>query len=385
MSADTAPPPRDGAGAGAESVYASNAELSAAPEGTDLLRLPFDMYQRYALTAELLSALVPTGGRLLEVGAAPSPAEGFFGDYQLVLTDRYGTKSGRYVVSDGAALPFATGAFDAVITLDTLEHVVAGDRPAFLRECRRVSRDLVLLTAPFASAAVELAEDALHSFVRARLHQEFPTLAEHRDRGLPLLEETVSALGSDGWSATALPSGYLPRWLMGMVLHHELLAAGADEVWDLHAFYNATMSRRDARSPAYRQLVLGSAVRPREELEQAVSRLRAPEGDDPAAAASLAGIASFVLAQRLTGSRTDAAQLIEQATTLERVVADREAHLVDLRGQLAAVSAQLAAEQARTVQLTARVAAAEAQAAAVQELSLTHRARRAADRLHGRR
>ncbi len=191
------------------------------------LELPFDQYQRYQVTAELLEGFeVPAGSLILEVGGGPGPLETFLPELEVFVSDITGEHVGRFMLADGAALPFADQTFAAVVTLDVLEHVPPQFRKPFLAELLRVSADLVVLSAPFTSPELVLAEEALNEFIRARFQGDFPTLDEHADNGLPELEPTAAALGADGFSAVTLPSGYLPRWLMGMLLHHELLATG---------------------------------------------------------------------------------------------------------------------------------------------------------------
>lgn len=308
---------------------------------TDVLQLPFDQYQRYRVTADLLAGLgVAAGATILEVGGAPGPLEAFLPDYEIFVVDITGKRDGRYAIADGARLPFPDATFDAVVTLDTLEHVFPKSRTAFLSELHRVTRDAVILSAPFADPELELAEDALNSFVRQRFG-DFPTLDEHRDNGLPLLAPTVAALGAGDWTTAVLPSGYLPRWLLGMLFHHELLATGLSELGELHAYYNATVSPLDTREPAYRHVIVAGRRRPEDELDTLVESLRAP-GDERAGEVALASIASAVLSKRLPATVSSAeavslqasvSRLERQVADLERQVADRDGHLVELRAQ----------------------------------------------------
>ncbi len=150
------------------------------------LELPFDQYQRYQVTKDLFDGFaVPTGSLVLEVGGGPGPLESFLPDYELMVSDVSGEHLGRFLLADGAALPFADETFSVVVTLDTLEHVPSRYRAAFLSELLRVSSDLVMLSAPFASPELELAEEALNQFIRARFQGDFPTLDEPRTTGSP--------------------------------------------------------------------------------------------------------------------------------------------------------------------------------------------------------
>jgi len=306
---------------------------------TELLEMPFDQYQRYKVAADMLSGLgLQPGSYLLEVGGAPGPIEAFLPGHEVIVTDLNGKREGRYAIADGSRLPFPDQSFDAVISLDTLEHVPRDRRADFCSELRRVCRDAIVLSAPFDDPQVELAEDALNSFVRSRFGGEFPTLDEHREHGLPELEFATDALGKGGFSVATLPSGYLPRWLLGMLFHHELLASGLPELPQLHAYYNAAVSALDARSPSYRHVVLAARSRPLAELEKVVDSLRA-EGDEPAGIVALGSIASAVLARRLPSVTSSSTAHLEEVAArqersladLERQLADREAHIAELR------------------------------------------------------
>jgi SAM-dependent methyltransferase len=315
----------------------------------ELLELPFDQYQRYQVAADLVALLeIPSVRPVVDVGGGPGFVEGFLPDRDAVVVDVEGKHPGRFVIATGARLPFADRAFGVGLALDTLEHVPADDRPAFLSELRRVS-DVVILSAPFAHPSVMLAEAALHEFVLQRFGGPFPTLEEHADHGLPDLDETVSAMAVAGWATATLASGYLPRWLGGMLLHHEFLAMGIPALPSLHAFYNATISRSDCRAPAYRQVVIGAREMPVERLGEAVASLRT-DGDNAQGEAAVRAIAGAVLAHRLGAPlrsgevealRIDIERLQAELTNLERQVADRDAHIAELRDLNVTLQAEL--------------------------------------------
>ena len=311
------------------------------PEHDQLLQLPFDQYQRYQLASDLVGALdASPEGALLDVGGAPGFAERFFPGRRVFVADVAGEHPGPFVRASGAHLPFPDRSFSTVISLDTLEHVPPPDRSQFLDELRRVA-ELVVLCAPFADPLVELAESALHEFVRARI-ADFSTLEEHTELGLPDLDATVAILGAGDWPVAVLPSGYLPRWLVGMLIHHELLASGLPELRQLHAFYNATVSPLDTRAPAYRQMIATGRNVSAAELEKTVRGFEADDLD-PSAAATLQAITSAVLAHRLgavfrsgeaEALRVEVERTRDEIAALDRQIADRDAHIVELRTTL---------------------------------------------------
>jgi SAM-dependent methyltransferase len=100
------------------------------------------------------AGLLPPGARVLDAGAGECIYRPFFPGGGYVAIDRgIGDGSWNYGKLDALAdlerIPFATGAFDAVVCTETLEHVA---RPgAVLRELRRVIREggTLVLTVPF--------------------------------------------------------------------------------------------------------------------------------------------------------------------------------------------------------------------------------------------
>ena len=67
----------------------------------------------------------PPGSLVLEVGGGPGPLETFLPELEVFVSDITGEHVGRFMLADGAALPFADQTFAAVVTLDVLEHVPA--------------------------------------------------------------------------------------------------------------------------------------------------------------------------------------------------------------------------------------------------------------------
>ena len=91
------------------------------------------------------------------------------------------------IEAPAGALPFADGAFDTVVSLDTLEHIPRPDRAGFVAELARVAARRVLLACPTDEGA------ALDTLVRDRfLAAGGPVpdwLAEHDEHVLPARDE----------------------------------------------------------------------------------------------------------------------------------------------------------------------------------------------------
>jgi SAM-dependent methyltransferase len=101
------------------------------------------------------------------------------------------------VVGAGGALPFADGAFDVVISLDTLEHVAPASRSGFIADLARVARRYLILAMPCGPVA-ERVERALDGWYALRGITTPPWLEEHVALRLPRrgeVEAAVAALG----------------------------------------------------------------------------------------------------------------------------------------------------------------------------------------------
>src|SRR4029079_15860530 len=109
--------------------------------------------------------------------------------------------------SDGTQLPFADHTFDAVVSSDVLEHVRPERRAAFLAELRRVSRDLVVVAAPFDTPGVAGVEELVRRYALLATGTKQLQLDEHQDHGLPDLDATVGVLSAGPETGGSEPGG----------------------------------------------------------------------------------------------------------------------------------------------------------------------------------
>jgi hypothetical protein len=223
----------------------------------------FDRYERYAAIAVAVrSALGPGEHRVLDVGDTAGYLKLFDPGLWVVGVDLQleakRLDSPICLLGDGTRLPFPDDTFDAVVSSDVLEHVPPAGRDAFLAELRRVGRDLVVVAAPFATSGVEGVEDFVRRYAVLTLGRPQPQLEEHHDNGLPSLEATAEALGSDGASVAVVGNGHLWDWLAAMVLRFQLEARPAlsplSEGFDV--LYNTALLSSTAAPPFYRHLVI---------------------------------------------------------------------------------------------------------------------------------
>lgn len=322
--------------------------------------MPFDQFGRYHMLREAVDACREQLGveqlSILDVGgfyednAQPTlPLKRFLPDDNVTVLDVVDCDLPGYVKGDGTGLHFDAASFDLVVSADTLEHIPQTGRTAFWRELLRVARHGVILLAPFGNTEVEAAEALLFEYIKAELRAEHQQLKEHRDYGLPRLDEWLGFLHSEGIAARAYPTGYLHAWLGMMLVKHMLMRVdpGVTAQRLVDAYYNAAFFATERREPAYRQLIVAEKT---PGLVAAVDAVLAPTimPAQEDASADWGGALSPVLltiVQRQLGTshETEAhyQQQIEhyrnQISSLERVLADQQVVINAMQAQVAAV------------------------------------------------
>jgi hypothetical protein len=132
--------------------------------------------------------------RVLDVGGRANLLTQFT-PYRVLTLNVDGTADLLY---DGRTIPLATNATDAVVTIDTLEHLPKANRLPFLQECLRVAREHLIVAAPFGSQAHIACEKRLHHLYLSVHGKPHIYLSEHVEYGLPTaaeLDELIQGLG----------------------------------------------------------------------------------------------------------------------------------------------------------------------------------------------
>ena len=149
----------------------------------------------------------------------------------------------NFVLGDACSLPFGADGFDVATTVDVFEHIPTGKRAAFLDELFRVSKEYIILAAPFDSDAVVSAERLLFEFVRRVLDQDFAEvhpLREHIENGLPSSEYLQRTIDLKNSSCIYFPKGQLNNWLRLNLIKHHIFSIPESQALEkmLDRFYN---------------------------------------------------------------------------------------------------------------------------------------------------
>lgn len=322
--------------------------------------MPFDQFGRYHMLREAVDAcreqlgleqlsILDVGGFYDDHGTPTLPLTRFLPDDNITVVDVVDCDLPGYIKGDGTGLHFDAASFDLVVSADTLEHIPQSGRTAFWRELLRVARHGVILLAPFGNTEVEAAEALLFEYIRAELRAEHQQLKEHRDYGLPRLDEWLGFLHSEGVAARAYPTGYLHAWLGMMLVKHMLMRVdpGVTAQRLVDTYYNAAFFATERREPAYRQLIVAEKT---PGLVAAVDAVLAPtilpaQTDASADWGSALSPVLLTIVQRQLGASHETEvhyqQQIEhyrnQISSLERVLADQQIVINAMHGQVAAV------------------------------------------------
>lgn len=320
--------------------------------------MPFDQFGRYHMLREAIEAcraplgaasftILDVGGFYEADGKPTLPSRGFLPHDDVTVLDVVPCDLPGYVQGDGAALRFDNASFDFVVSADTLEHIPRPRRAAFWRELLRVARHGVIVLAPFGTAEVETAEALLFAYIEAELHAEHQQLKEHRDYGLPRLDEWLTFLEGEGVPARGYPTGYLHAWLGMMLLKHMLMRLHVDAEGQrgLDYYYNRCFFPTERRMPAYRALVIAEKT---PGVVEAVDAALAPTILPPAEDASPAW-GSTVLPMVATAIQLYAPLEFyrHQVSLLERVIADQHNLAGAERAQAQAARDRADAERTR--------------------------------------
>jgi GT2 family glycosyltransferase len=296
------------------------------PYDERLKEVAFDFYERYVLLDPVGRMFRPAGRayRVLDVGGhTPVFWPGFASmaavlvpDAAVVVADVAPEPGLRnYVRASGLQLPFADGAFDLVCSLDTLEHLPAEHRGAFLAELLRVTRDGLYIAFPFNSPSNRWAESVVVEYTGVFLKNAVPALLEHRQFGLPDRDLVTGVLAGSCCPFIQFDQGNTDIWLLMMLTYHSLRVPGTDFVQELNRRFNEVYAAQDWAGPAYRAGYVLSKRRSLAELEGLRASFVAAEKP-----ADLQGVLSMC-------------QLFLNIAQSGRVVADKDRHIGNIERQ----------------------------------------------------
>ena len=229
----------------------------------DLRNQSFDVYQRFSAIISLVGSLnLSEKPSILDVGGYPGALADFIKEalpgVRAITLDRPVCPRESYISGSAEALPFAHSSFDAVLSSDTIEHLLPEHRILAVKEMLRVSKRWLVIGAPFKSPCVEFAEEKINALYQKCFKKSHPWLMEHIERRLPDLSMIRKILEESGAGVTVYPNGSVVSWFIIEMVQILLDAFPMLSRFrkNLSQSFNALWAASDDQEPAYRHILV---------------------------------------------------------------------------------------------------------------------------------
>ena len=223
---------------------------------------------RYLIQASILKAYQAHTGikklKVLDVGGAGTIIDQFI-DIDLTILDMLPNtaKLDNYIEGSALLMPFADSSFDVVVSCDVLEHIKKEDRNKFIKESSRVSKDFLIIAAPYNLSGVRLAEISANNFYKEITGQDHIWLLEHLQDELPELNSAMDVLNSIGLKTGYFSHTSLDYWqlitragfLISLEEKHPNFIL---KLKQLNQYYLENIMAKDFSDTGYRSFLLAS-------------------------------------------------------------------------------------------------------------------------------
>jgi len=226
------------------------------------LDLPFDLYTRNILISKLVNGVRNKRKlKILDVGGRGGQLKDFLKEDKCYVLDLRESERREeiYIVGDIRDAPLKNSSFDVVISSDLYEHIPREDRLKTVSEMLRLSKNFIILGAPFYSKEVEEAERKAYNFFLKNTGEPHPWLKEHIENGLPLRDELEDFLIEKGYEFYILETNNISNWLLLQFLTSYAYNYGLPEekVSKVYRYYNENfVDLGDFLEPTYRKIYL---------------------------------------------------------------------------------------------------------------------------------
>lgn len=228
----------------------------------DLMNLPFDQYTRNYIIKKIIDSIrdnCNNSFKILDAGGRNGNLSSFLHDDEIHIIDiRPGTES-NYVIGDVTKSPYKDSSFDIVVSSDVYEHVPASEREYFISELLRVSKNFVILGAPFDSKDVNDAEMKACNYFKKITGEPHPWLLEHIENGLPSSEKLENFLKKNEFRYLTIKTNNISNWFLMQLLifYTSKYTNFMENVNKVHRYYNENfLDLGDLLEPSYRTIYL---------------------------------------------------------------------------------------------------------------------------------
>ncbi len=226
--------------------------------------LPFDLYTRNKIISDLINLLRKNNKclKILDIGGRSGHLMEFLQEYDdLYILDIRKSESNekKYFVGDIISAPFKDHTFDVVVSSDLFEHISPENRESTLSEMQRISKNYVILGAPFYSEKAAEAEVKINDFFHKLTGNNHPWLFEHIKNGLPSGKKLEDFLKNNGFEYLTTETNNISNWLLMQlfIFYSYKYGVPIENVNQVYRFYNMNfLELGDSLNPAYRTIYL---------------------------------------------------------------------------------------------------------------------------------
>jgi hypothetical protein len=222
----------------------------------DLLASSFDRTSRYFIVSQIIKNLIKEKNKkVLDVGGLGSILPRLV-KQKVNILDVDENDDPNYIQGNAMNSDVQDGSFDAVVTCDTLEHIPSKERMRFIQELIRISKDYVIICAPFDQSGVAEAEDDMNRLYGRLSGRDHRWLKEHIEIGIPSVSETEKVLRNAKVNYVKFGHTDVQSWRCLIELNFLAECIESDSlrrhVAEINKMYNASLIYRDFSNTPYR-------------------------------------------------------------------------------------------------------------------------------------
>lgn len=166
---------------------------------------------------------------------------------------------GKYIQGDATNMVFKDESYDVVVSTDVLEHIPHEKKEAFIEEAIRVTKDYLIIAAPFNTDNVEKAERLTNDFNIKLFGEGQSWLEEHFKNKKPELDQIKRTIESHKLDYEVIGTNNLYNWVLAT--HTNLIEAkyglGKQKLIENNKRFNETILKSgDMKAPFYRHFVV---------------------------------------------------------------------------------------------------------------------------------
>ena len=226
------------------------------------LNLPFDLYTRNKIISDLIESIREKNKsfKILDVGGRSGYLKEFIKEEdELFILDIRNSelKEKNYFIGSITSAPFKDGFFDLVVSSDFYEHLSPNSRLTALSEMLRLTKNFIILVAPFYSEEVYDAEIKANEFYHKLTDIEHMWLAEHITNGLPKRDELEKFLKENSCKFYSIENNNILNWLLmqSFIFYTHTNPMPGVNIEEVFRFYNENfLELGDSLPPTYRKV-----------------------------------------------------------------------------------------------------------------------------------